>query len=106
MPDEGNSAASGGGIYNAAEATAIVSNSVFTGNLATGNIKFGGGVYNDGDLTVDTCIFGGSSFASGNSALAGGGIYNAADGTAQVSDSTFLGNRARKTVAGSTTKAV
>jgi hypothetical protein len=78
----GNTASSGGGIYN--EGTLTVNNSTLSGNAATN----GGGISNfDGTLTVTV------STISGNTAINGGGISNF-DGTLTVSNSTLSGNAA------------
>ena len=84
----GNTASSGGGIYNGG--TLTVSNSTISGNKATSN---GGGIYNS--------RFGGStasisnSTISGNSAINGGGIFNDRfNTTVTVSNSTIYGNSA------------
>jgi hypothetical protein len=120
----GNSASFGGGIYNAAGATAIVSGSTFAANKATGSgggifnadggtatlsdstltgnkaTDTGGGIDNEGDLTVDGGTLGGSNFADGNSATSGGGIFNASAATAIVSSSIIAANKATDTGGG------
>ena len=73
----------GGGIHNFG--TTTVTNSVITGNTATGNGANGAGLYNDGSLSVS------DSTVSGNSGGAGAGIYNFS-GQLSVSDSTISGN--------------
>ena len=109
----GNSASgSGGGIFNAAAATATVSGSTLAANSATGTSSGGGygsggygsgsygggstpnprpgggGIYNVGNLTVE-----GNTTVSGNSATtSGGGIDNTPGATANVSGSTIAGN--------------
>ena len=57
----GNSAASGGGIYNAAGATLTISNTTVSGNFAG---SAGGGIYNAGTaaaLTVSNSTFRGNT---------------------------------------------
>ncbi|MBK8023210.1 MAG: hypothetical protein IPK19_17730 [Chloroflexi bacterium] len=77
----GNSAETGGGIFNY-HGTLTVANSTFSGNSA----EFGGGIFNDyGTLTVT------NSTISGNSAEYGGGIYNH-HGALTIVNSTFSGN--------------
>ena len=102
----GNSANSGGGIYNDGIATVItstlsgnsandgaslfnsgdviVSNSTLSENSA---LNQGGGIYNNGDATVST-----STLSNNSADESGGGIYN--DNTATVSNSTLSGNSA------------
>jgi Right handed beta helix region len=73
----------GGGIFNDGTATATVTNSTFSGNIA----QFGGGIDNRGNLTVTDCTF------RGNVAFlltGGGGMEN--DAPATVTNSTFFGN--------------
>ncbi len=80
----GNSANSGGSIYNNSSGNLTVNNSTFSGNSATSS---GGGIFNQGTLTVD------NSTLSGNSATNyGGGIYT--ESTLEVNNSTFSGNSA------------
>ena len=62
----GNSAASGGAIYNNSSNTLTVTNSTFSGNSASTS---GGGIYTSGPVTVTHSTF------SGNSSSLGGGIY-------------------------------
>ena len=103
----------GGGINNAG--TLSVTNSILSGNYASGFFGQGGGIYNAGTLTVTNSTLSGNSPAyygdgggivndssgtmtvtnstlSGNGAYAGGGIVNR--GTATVTNSTFSGNGA------------
>jgi CSLREA domain-containing protein len=77
-----NSAANGGGIFNAG--TLIVTDSTFSGNSATSD---GGGITNGSNSTATVT----NSTFSGNSANAGGGIENNS-GTLTVTNSTFSGN--------------
>ena len=69
----GNTGGNGGAIYNDDNAT-TVTYSVFMNNVATQNLAqgFGGGMYNSFDSagTIVNCTF------TGNSAVSGGGIYN------------------------------
>jgi predicted outer membrane repeat protein len=92
----GNSARSGGGMYNLF-GTLTVTGCTLTGNSATaftGNGFIiggdGGGIYNDGMLTLR------ESMLSGNSAsVAGGGLFNdPEDGVLAVRGCTFSGNTA------------
>jgi hypothetical protein len=84
-----NSATDGGAIYNRADSfdrsSAAVRDSVFTGNSATE----GGGIYNEifGALTVQ-----GSTMAGNTAGDSGGGLYNL--GTATVQQSTLSDNTA------------
>ncbi len=87
----GNSAGSGGGIFND-DGTVTVSNSTFSANsaAATANIALGdggGGIWNEGTLTVSNSTF------TGNSAPIGGGIFND-NGAVTVTNSTFSDNSA------------
>ena len=106
----GNSAANGGGIDNAAGATAMVFDTTISMNSATDS---GGGIFNAGTLTVesddasvpmsdpnrtDQAI---SSAVSGNSAdVDGGGIENAAGASAVVSECTISMNSATRSGGG------
>jgi len=80
----------GGGIFVDDNATLTVSDSVFSGNTASGwgGGVYGGAIHNRGALTVS-----GSTF-SDSSAGDGGGIYNAG-GAVILNDSTFTDNSAR-----------
>ncbi|MDA0246264.1 MAG: hypothetical protein OT477_22875 [Chloroflexi bacterium] len=78
----GNSASSGGGIYN--NGTLTVNNSTLSGNTASAS--FAGGIYNNGTLTVN------NSTITANTAFFAGGIYN--NGTLTVNNSTLSGNTA------------
>jgi hypothetical protein len=80
----GNSAGSGGGIYNQGMAT--VNNSTLSGNSADS----GGGMYNQGTATVTYSTLSGNSVLGPNSY--GGGIVN--QGTLTVSNSNLSGNSA------------
>jgi hypothetical protein len=109
---DGNSASSGGGIYNRGKFT--LTNSTLSGNSAVGN---GGGLYNEGGYFNSFCSWFGcygttgnggtvavsNSTISDNSAVAGGGIYNAQSqtpgrndlaGSLSVRNSLIAGNRA------------
>lgn len=76
----------GGGLYNDASGSLIVTNSTISNNIAPGN---GGGIGNNanGTLTVTNCIVTGNS--SGDD---GGGIINNFDGSATVTGSVVSGN--------------
>jgi hypothetical protein len=63
-----NTAASGGGIWNALSDTLTVTGSTFSSNSTD---TYGGGLYNEGTATVGNTTF------SGNSTRFGGGIFNA-----------------------------
>jgi hypothetical protein len=95
----------GGGIYNEAGATLIVSNSVIAGNIGhgqvnyngrTGDSGYGGGLCNSGSARLQNCtvasnvaVGGSGGYGSGSSF--GGGIYN--DGSMmEVIDCTIAGN--------------
>ncbi len=84
----GNSAlaGSGGGVFNSAEGTLLITSSVLTGNTAA----TGGSIYNDGALTLSSVT------VAGSSASIGGGIYNAGEMTITTSNvggnmATFFG---------------
>ena len=79
----GNSAGSGGGIYNSSDGTLAVTDSRLSGNSVA--FGFGGGIANAGEATVANSIL------SGNSANAGGGISNRG-GAATITNSTLSGN--------------
>lgn len=86
-----NSAARGGGVFNAGEA--IVSFGRITGNSA----ELGGGIYNVGKVTTDDANFYGD-FADrggvfGNFAKHGGGIFN--DGVVALEKTQVAGNTAQ-----------
>jgi hypothetical protein len=69
-----NTAASGGGIYNAYWGTVnMYAGSSITGNTANGAYSGGGGIHNVHDSTTN--MYAGSSI-TGNTAEFGGGIYN------------------------------
>jgi hypothetical protein len=75
----------GGGMYNF-NASPLVRNCIFTGNLAT---AYGGGVFNQGASATPTfinCVF------SGNQAQFGGGLYNESAQT-RIINSTFSANQ-------------
>jgi hypothetical protein len=70
----------GGAIYNNA-GTAIISDSLLSGNSATGNFTYGGAIYNDsGTVTISHSTISGNSAGGGvggDASLAeGGAIYN------------------------------
>ena len=78
----------GGGIYNGGNSTVTIVDSTVSGNADSGGGQ-GGGIDNDGTITVT------NSTLSANTAEDGGqgaGIYS--DGTATVTDSTVSGNTA------------
>lgn len=80
----GNSANSGGVIYNRATIISI-QNSTFSWNSAPN----GGGIYSTGTITsIQNSTF------SGNSASLGGGIYNNSGTISSIQNSTFSGNSA------------
>ena len=91
----------GGAIFNASPpATAIVEDSTFSDNLASGGSHGqGGGIDNEDKLTVIHSIFlRNTALGLNGSPGLGGGICNVAKGTAKgiatVTDSTFSGNSA------------
>lgn len=90
---KGNKANFGGAIWN--EGTLTVDDGSFEGNTAT---TAAGAIYNaaDAKLTVD-----GVTFANNSSAKAG--AINNYDGTVAISDSTFKGNDAGKSMGGAVT---
>ncbi len=90
---KGNTANSGGGLYNYNNGTVTVSSCIFINNTAV--IGDGGGIYNyegiGGTIALTNCIF------TGNTAgYQGGGIFNgnAAGGTITVTNCTLTGNSA------------
>jgi predicted outer membrane repeat protein len=85
----GNTAGSGGGIYNNGDAgkPLTLTNCTISGNHATGN---GSGIYNvSGDVTMTNCTVSGNTAADD-----GGGIYNDANGTLMMTNCTVSGNTA------------
>ncbi len=82
-----SAASGGGGIYN--DGTLTLSSCVVTGNQQT-NSGIGAGIFNDtsGNLTIDQCTV--SNDAAAGMAGIGGGLAN--DGAAAITDSTFSGN--------------
>lgn len=85
----GNSANSGGAIYNGDAGMINISNSIFDGNWSNAN---GGGIYNhDGIVTIDYSTL---SDNLANNISSGGGIYNAIGGTLIMNDSTLSSNSA------------
>ncbi|MCH8148195.1 MAG: right-handed parallel beta-helix repeat-containing protein [Planctomycetes bacterium] len=113
---EGNTAATGGGMYNGNGSNPTVTNCSFIGNMARGFRVGGGGMNNNAsNPTVANCKFSGNSAAtgggirnnnrsnptvtncafSGNSAAEnGGGMYNIGNSHATVTNCTFSGNSA------------
>ena len=87
-----NSWSLGGGIANHPASTGIVTDSIFSGNLAKGaqGGKGGGIVNDDGKLSVTHSTFSNNTVNSGISL--GGGIYNHGQGTLTVTSSTFSNN--------------
>ncbi|MGD8489771.1 MAG: hypothetical protein PVI68_12200, partial [Anaerolineae bacterium] len=83
----GNHAVSGGGLANLAGATATITGSTLSANMATS----GGGIYNGGTLILQNSALGG--VGAGNSALTGGGLYNSS-GTATLDGSRVEANTA------------
>jgi hypothetical protein len=78
---------SGGGIYNAAGATLVISSSQFTNNRAYNllggyNLPGGGGIFNAGTLTLFTSKFSGN-MATGPLEM-GDSLYNAATATVDL----------------------
>jgi hypothetical protein len=78
-----NYAGEGGGLYNAATATA--SNIAVSGNRGGGN---GGGIYNDAAMTLT------NSTVSGNSAEGGGGMFDTGSHITRITGTTISGNGA------------
>ena len=78
----GNSASSGGGIYN--NGTLTLTDCTFSGNSAG---EYGGGIYNTGTATLTATTLSGNM-----AAVNGGGIYNR--GTLTLTTSTLSGNSA------------
>lgn len=92
----GNSAISGGAIYDETNGSTLhVTNSTFSNNSAVSGNSGGGAIYaNGGTVTID-----GSTFASNhadNTYEAGGAIFNSA-ATVTITNSTFSGNSANGT---------
>ena len=84
----GNSATFGGGIYNNADDTLIINDSLFIDNSSTTvNNYGGGGIFNGGALNVSNSIF------ACNSSVSGGGIYNLSYlGTLTTTNDFFFNN--------------
>jgi hypothetical protein len=97
----------GGGIISGSLNNSLtISNSIFSGNSATGAGSFGGGgiCHTGGNLTIT-----GTTFSSNSTSASGGGVsYSAGDplgssgsaGTLTVSGSTFTSNTANSAAAG------
>ena len=99
MTITGGNAVSGGGINNFG--TLVVTNSVFTNNLASnygGGISYTGGLPPIGGGGIDneggTLVVNNSTFTS-NASFEGGGILNSYSGTATVNNSIFAKNSSR-----------
>jgi hypothetical protein len=89
----GNSADSGGGIFNGVRATATVTSSTVSNNSA---VSGGGGMQNNGTLNITGSTVSGNA-VSNNSAsqtFGGGGIFNPSGGTLNVTSSTVSNNSA------------
>jgi predicted outer membrane repeat protein len=86
-----NDAANGAGVYLEGGGDLTVSNSTFTGNIATAN---GGAIYmtGAGTLSITASTFGGSS-STGNQAVNGAAIYQVGS-TGSISGGTFSYNAA------------
>ena len=97
-------AAWGGGIYNYAGATMVISKSTIANNLAYLScsqfrcyVALGGGIANEGQLTVtDSTVTGNTAryVFNGTSTGFGGGIYNDNGGIVVINSSTISGNTA------------
>jgi hypothetical protein len=104
------------GLFNDGEATAIITNSIFTMNSNIGAL--GGGVYNNGKLTITDSTFSlntanvgggiysgnilyitGSTFHLNTATVQGGGVYFDG-GTGSITNSTFASNTANQTGGG------
>lgn len=82
----------GGGVY-ATNGRLIITNSTISGNSA----RSGGGLYNAGELSplnIPSRVEIRDSVISGNSADSGGGVYNTHEGALTLTDATFDGNSA------------
>ncbi len=79
----GNTATYGGAVLSGDLSETLISGSSFSGNTAT----YGGAVYNSNNMTVGNSVF------DGNVATDGGALYNE-DHELNVSGSTFTGNTA------------
>lgn len=82
----GGSNASGGGIYNAAQATAFLTEIRITGNPAVQSAREGGAIYNSGSLVMS------NGTIDGHKAWAGGGIRHDSTATTELTNVTFSGN--------------
>ncbi|MBK9053063.1 MAG: hypothetical protein IPL78_19775 [Chloroflexi bacterium] len=85
-----NTVMEGGGIY-LTNGRLIITNSTISGNTA----RSGGGLYNAGELSplgIPSRVEISDSTISGNSADSGGGIYNTHEGTLTLTDVTFSEN--------------
>lgn len=95
----GNTAATGGAIYN--NGTVTFTNSTISGNFATAGIG-GGGVFNiSGTVTLTNTTISGNSASDESGVAYGGGIYNLS-GTASLTGSTIAGNSAQYKAGGIT----
>lgn len=81
----------GGGIYNASGANGTISNCSFTENIANTN---GGGIYNTaGSGTITNCTFTSNEAKSTTSGSGGGGLFSV-DANPNITYCKFLGNKA------------
>jgi CSLREA domain-containing protein len=85
----GNSASSGGGLYNQG-GTVTLANSVVFSNTASGG-NGGGGLHNTGVLTLTNTSVLSNTAASGKD---GGGVSNGSGGTLVITGSVLSGNKA------------
>ncbi len=108
-PNAATNTASGGAIFNDADATMTVSNSTFGSNSAVTTSKIGGSsaskggaIFNSADVIATIT---GSTFSANNSANGGGGASESSGGAIQsesatltVTNSTFVGNTAHDAI--------
>ncbi|PQJ97193.1 DUF1566 domain-containing protein [Chromatium okenii] len=79
----------GGALYNKNAATATITNSTFSNNIA---YSVGGGIYNDGTLTIKNSTIVENSADDDVYSAKGGGIYNHTNGQLMIANSIISAN--------------
>jgi hypothetical protein len=67
-----------------------------------GRAEYGGAIRNEGNLTLESCIFTGNQAIAASSSAVGGAIYSSGNGTLTVLGCTFYNNTAASADSGST----